>query len=476
MQVACMEFRLAVLFLFLYYIRPQDWVPGMAGFNIIRPMIIAWVWALMSAKARSPVQGLLKTPHDWAMLAYWLWVAWTGPDIVGALTSFFSLVVFYVLTLHSLTSWDRVLGYLKAWNGMLVGVALMALGSLVGFDLTDARSITAINEGRLCIGTWMHNNPNALGHSLAVVPPLSYMLYFWRGGSVGKFVLFPLASVIALACIYETQSKGSFLVSACLMVMIFVIGRPFLVKAFVLSMAATLGVSALSFLPRMSDMGNLRADEGVQGRLMAWELAKTAMEKAPAGWKQFTAYINWYGEIQPKATHSSYVQVGADLGIAGMFFYLLALWVGVRGLITAGRFTRQNDDEERCRRMVLLLLVAYSVSGWMINRTYHTEYFLLVAVAASVHRLYLARLALADGSGNAVSPANEPQSPHAPAEGAVMVPALSREDEEVSLPFPPRGISRLASGWSRIGIGDAAMAGAWTWLTLEIWDYVLVNL
>ncbi len=495
-----MELRAAIFFLFLYYIRPQDWVGGMAGFNIIRPMILIWGWALFASRQRSGVSGILKTPHDWILLAYWAWVVWTAPDAQAALTGFLPLVVFYAFTVHTLVTWERVLTYLKAWNYMLLGVALLAVASLFGLDFTGAVDATAMMEGRLCIGTWMHNNPNALGHSVAVIVPLSYLLYFWRGGPLGRFVVFPLQSALALYCTYQTQSKGAFLVAAFLLLMIFFIGRPPLVKIFVIVLALTLGVSALSFLPRMSSMGSLRSDEGVQGRLMAWELAKTAMERSPAGWKQFVAYINWLGIAEKKATHASYVQVGADLGMTGLFIYLMALWAAFRSTLQAYRLTRENDEQERCRRATMILIVAYAVSGWMINREYHTEYFLLIAVAAAIHRLQQSQEQPAEegnprelpslggltplrlpaavltlpGLQPAMTPLLAVASHSAPLRSHRSPPQAEARREVAGLEAETVALWRQA--WNRIDFLDCTMAALLTWSVLYIWEYILKNL
>lgn len=508
-----MEFRAAVFFLFLYYIRPQDWIGGMAGFNIIRPLIVIWAWALFASRSRSPVPGILRTPHDWCMLFYFGWVLWMGAGEQSAFSGFFPLVVFYAFTVHSLGSWERVTTYLKAWNIMLLGVAMIALASLARIDFTGAVDLTAVNEGRLCIGTWMHDNPNALGHSMAVVMPLSYVFHFWRGKVLGKFVIFPVQSTLALWCIYETQSKGAFLVTGLLMVLLFVVGRPMLVKAFATTVALSLGVSALSFLPRMSQVGNLRADEGVQGRLMAWELAKTAMEQNPAGWKQFIAYINWHGITEAKATHSSYVQVGADLGVQGMAFYLLALWAAYRTTIQAVRACREDDDRERSRRALMMLILAYAASSWMINREYHTEYFLLIAVAAAVHRLCLfeslseqSLSEIGDGEPEKLEPRTSnfehsspsrwaatfrfakilrvsmPQTNYRESPHHRFAPHLAESDNNeraTDMQSDHAGHSRQDYSkalWNRVNSLDLAAAAILTWSVIYIWEYILKNL
>ena len=459
-----MDFIFALLFLATYYIRPQDWLPGLAGANVVRPIIAGWFALLVAGGSRSPMRGILRTPHDWVMIIYYGYVVWNSPAFMGALIGFLSLLAFYLLTVQTLSDWDRVLRYLRWWNGLLLAVAGIGLLSLIGVDLTGGGERTLFNAGRLALGTWLHNNPNALGHSVIVTLPLSYMIYFWRGSAVGRFFIFPLCATLGIACTWATQSKGAFLVGAILCVLVFVVGRPKMVQIGALVMAAILGVGALSFLPRMESMDNLQSDQGVQGRLLAWEIARTVTRNhtTGTGWQTFVAYIDWKdGNVVhrdiPKATHSSYVQVGADLGIYGLFLYLLGLWVALRTLL---RMKAEDDPQERCRRALLLLLVANLISGWMINRQYHTEYFLLIGTAAAMHRLYKVRqdtlvqeaetaaLAAADDSANGVAPM----------------------DGTVPYTRPAKAF------WNRLDLWDLLAGVTMTWLTMEFWDYMLAKL
>jgi hypothetical protein len=496
--------KIAILFIFLYYIRPQDWVQGLAGFNIMRPMIAIWLVALMTSRDQISPRRIMATPHDWLMLLYLAYVVWTAPDSQAAFQGFFPLVVFYAFTVHSLNSWQDVLSYLKAWNFILITLSVIAAASLYGFDLTGAVDLTAQNKGRLCIGTWMHNNPNALAHSVIVVLPLSFLLYFWRGSFMERFFIFPLLSTPALFCAYHTQSKGAFLVGGLLFILLFVVGRPLIVKLFALAVALTAGVSALSFLPRMSEMGNLRADEGVQGRLLAWEVARTTVESYATGlgWKQFIAYINWYGLTERKATHSAYVQVAADLGVYGLFIYLGALWAAFRSTVSVFRYTRENEMEERCRRSILVLLAAYVASSWMINREYHTEYFLIIALAAVLHRLCQTQnnATIQEADLDHVSlPYSVPNAGYlSPFTLSMETPLRSEHGNAgaLALPYtsPPGGrnhaqddVSEIVevvenrmeleiSLWNRLTIVDLAVSAALTWSVIYVWDYILKNL
>jgi hypothetical protein len=479
-----MEFFFALLFLTLYYLRPQDWVPGMAGFEIIRPVVALWLLALVANRSRpSPLPGFARTPHDWVILAYFAYIVFFGG---GSFLEVLPLFAFYALTVQSVNSWPRLQRYLSVWTGLLFALALLGILSTVGIDLTGAQENRNTQLGRLALGTWMHNNPNALGHSIVVVIPAAFLLYFWRGTLTGRFLIFPAMAALAFYCAWMTQSKGAYLVGAALLVIAFVIGKPRWLQITVISAALVVGVSALSFLPRMSDMNNLRADEGVQGRLLAWELARSAERSHPTGvgWKQHVALIPWREGnrhlIVQTATHSSYVQIGADLGRYGLFLYLAGIWCALHSLLV---FKSADTMQERCRRVLLVFLIANVISGWMINRQYHTEYFLLIAATAALHRLKKGEeLAAMETEENPESPSEPPllSKTRSPAEFVrESFGTVKQARQQGDTPaFQPATISPLERKplWNRFGVLDLATCLGMTWLTFWAWDYVLNNL
>ena len=465
-----MEIRIAITFLLLYYLRPQDWVPGIVGYNIIQPfMAMSFVVLAAARSQQSPLRGLVRTPHDWIMLLYLTYVTFTAPDAFEAFKGFLPGVAFYFFAVQSITSWPRLVMYLKWWNFALIAVAALAVLSQFGFDPTNANPITQRMGGRLCLGTWLHRNPNALGHSVVAVIPLSFALYFWRSSINNRMIVFPTIVSLAFYCLWQTQSKGAYVVGGGLIVLMAMTGRNWLSKLIIAAVALTLGLSALSFMPRMTEMGDLRSDEGVMGRLLAWDIARTVSKTNPTGegWKQFHAIIEWEERNQkifvPKATHSSYVQLSADLGRYGLFIYLAGLWCAMRTLIAIRPST---NEQHRCQIALFYLVAATAISNWMINREYHTEYFLLLGACAAMHRLRKAE----DFSPDTVS---DPVSNRA--ETPVSLMTSNRADLQLSdygedgtmLQHPRKAF------WNRFGIADAAITAALTWLTFLTWDYLM---
>lgn len=474
-----MEFFFAILFLLFYYIRPQDWLPGLEGAGLVKPIIGAWLLVLVASRPRpSPLTGIMRTPHDWIMVVYLGYIVVFAD---GAIMAILPFLAFYLLTVQSVNSWSRLLTYLKYWNGALVTLAAIGVLSFYGLDPTGAQDLFYTKMGRLAIGTSMHANPNALGHSIVVATPLSFVLFFWKGSAVSRFLVFPLIAATVFYCAWETQSKGAYLVGGGLLTIALVVGRPKFVQIIAISAALIFGVSALSFLPRMTEMNNLRADEGVQGRLLAWEMARTAVERheTGVGWNKFIAHIPWKEGnrtmVVRMATHSSYVQIAADLGKWGLFLFVAGIWVSIHTLL---RTKTKDVDEERCRMALMILVMSYILSGWMINREYHTEYFLMIAVTAAMHRLRKGdELALADPQ---TTNADSPPSSGLPAYSARNEPilaAVKRAAEKLEpLAFDPgsaRAVGTRKPLWNRFGLFDLACSASLTWLTLQAWDYFM---
>ncbi|MEQ1749539.1 MAG: O-antigen ligase family protein [Prosthecobacter sp.] len=458
-----MDFKAVVLVLLVYFIRPQDWIPALNGVGIVTPIMLV---AIGTMYQRSRTLGykleFFRTPHDWGMLAYYAYVVYTSPDPTGTFKDAFPLFAFYFVTVQALSTTSRLHTYLKAWMWAVFTLGAFGLLSLIGWDFTGAIPMTQSMQGRLALGTWMHNNPNSLGHTLITAIPLAYFLYYWKKNMGAKIFAVGIATS-CFSAIYETQSKGAVVAGFVSVVMSYSFGKSKFVQILLLSAALAGGGAAISLMPRMESMGSLRSDEGIQGRLLAWDQAKISVQNhfTGEGWKSFHAIIKWEKTWISKATHSSYVKIGADLGYPGMFIYIGILWLGVRTLLRA----KPEDDElNRCRQCLFTLIISYIVSNWMIDRAYHTEYFLFMAAIGAFHRLALLNREVKENTEELqeVLPWQLPTMPS-------WLPELRTES------ISAQNMTFKAS-LIRPSAIDAVLALCGTWTVFYIWDYVLKNL
>lgn len=480
-----MDFRAIQLFLFLYFIRPQDWVPGIAGARLVfLNMAAAMVFTILRPGGFS-LKSLLKTPQDWMMLAYFCWVVFTAPEPVDTFQDCKSLYIFYVVTVLALSSWERMGRILSWWTVLLLIVAGLAVGSLFGMDITGAAGITFSQKGRLSLNTWMLNNPNALGHTVIAAIPLTYFALIWRRNTTTSRLLAPAWIVLAGYCVYETQSKGAFLIGAATLAASQIFGRPRIVQVMILVLALTAGSALVKQLPRMQSLS--RSDEGIQARLAAWQNGRDTIKEHPmgVGWKNFVARFRLNKEWIEMAAHGSYVQIGASLGYGGLFLYLGVLYCGFRTLIQA---RTRTADEERVRRMLFCLLFSYTFSNWMIDRAYHTEFFIIAAAIGAFHRLCLAKESVTEEIEEPVDGFLRPAG-H-PVIGINQIVDARSLSHVLATVIPTQPHSGLSMGyeeaaepqevepqlnWTRIGIVDLALTALLLRGVLAAWDYILKN-
>jgi hypothetical protein len=489
LPLVTLSVHVARIILVLYYIRPQDWLPGLAGFNIMKPVTLVGLIALFNRDGGIDFRNWFRTPVDWAMLAYGAYIVFTSTTIIDTFKAFYPMIVYFLLTSQGIQTEGDLTKYLRLWAILLVVLAALAVGSLFGVDLTGARAATDAQQGRLALGTYMHNNPNALGHSVVAAIPLLYVFWFFKQSIVSRLVAV-LVGWLVYYCIEQTESRGAFVVCAGGMLLTFSFGKPKVFQILMVSVALVGGGSVMALMPRAG--GGLRGDEGVQGRMLAWEQARVAMQtnRFGVGYDKFLAYIRWregrYVYVIPKATHGAYIKLGADLGYPGLFFYLLVVAACLRSAILPVRFI-EGAGIRRARDALFLSLAMAAVSGWMIDRAYALEFFLLAGAFSAYHRILLeaeerqrekSRDGQVETADDAETVGVDFSSPVLP--DSVMAAAVPSvvfgPDLQGRLVLPGQEDNRRSRPlWRRLGFIELGAAALFTVTAVYVWDRVLVS-
>ena len=382
-----MDFFAIVLFLSLYYIRPYEWLPLFGSLQLVRVSMVVAIVALLFGDRPIGWRGLFRTPSDWLMLAYFLWIIYASPEKMRAYLFIYNIFTFYWVVVLTLRSTSRILVFLNWWSVFVLFVAALALLSEVGFDPTDTYDIThGRMKDRLILNLGTYNNPNALGHSIVPGVIMLYFIGIWKRPIFTRITT-PLLMALPITCIYLTQSKGAFLSAAITLVCAVSFKRPKAIQIGIVIICATLGVVAIKSLPRMQELSSSKTDEAIQGRVAAFRFGYNIVQHqfCGVGYANFTAKFlekNHYA----KSAHSSYVNIGGELGKTGLCLYLALLYYCFRVLLAAKTTT---DEEERVRRILYVLLISYCVSSWMIDWHNRATYWLMIAAVAAFHRLML---------------------------------------------------------------------------------------
>ena len=515
-----MDLVIVICFLVLYYLRPQEWSGMFATIHFVQIVMLTGVGTLFFRQGGFRLRELFRTPHDWAVLAFWGWMVIASPTHWVTFKESVNLYVFYIVIVQALRSVPRMKIFIGWWTFIIVTVALLALASKWGFDPLDSLEKTMNSmKGRLILNLSIFNNPNALGHSVVPAIPMLYYYLIWKR-PVGLRVLGFGLMLIPLYCIYETVSKGSFLCAAIAFFTTLAFGRPRSVQIGLAVLAVMFGSSALFLLPRMNELSKSKSDEAIQGRVAAFKHGYGLMQRVFRGvgksnWGQeafMTDYIrvpvppkagdsNDKGHYTlkaihyNKAPHSSYVCTGAELGKPGLMLFVAVLYCCLRTTMTAKTST---PDEERIRRMLFVLVISYIVSSWMVDFEYRPTFFMFTAAIAALHRHLTGMLENqqeekeeTETEGESL-PVWHPQLLPQPAvAGAITHPRMSHpllptqsEDHDTQVVGPeteeitvgkeqPKGATGIGWNWNRLGWFDAVAVLALTAMTIRFWAYIM---
>lgn len=483
-----MDFAAVVIFLGFYYVRPQEWIDILSSFHpITLTMAVGLAGVLMKEKGVQ-LRDFFRTPHDWVMYALIGWIVYASPDSWGTWGEVKSYLVFYIVIVQSLTTVARLKLFLTWWTWLILGLAAVALAGNYGFDPLGSQDITVANQNRLCVALSIFANPNALGHNVVPGLIMAYFLFMWGRPifmqQLGFFIL-----LLPAYCVYLTFSKGAFLSGFIAGLTSFIFGRPVVVQILVVWVAITVGWAALFTLPRMEALQrNPARDEGIAQRIKLWQYGWNLYQKEEHG----VGYMNWWAAMYRhmgwiKAPHSSYVQVGGELGKKGFFLYLAVLYVCLRTLITAKTATK---EEERVRRMLFVLVVSYSFSSWMIDFGYRPTYFMFAAACAAFHRILHFREQTVEAAQPEAVPVPQLR-PITPAGATLPLPGLAAvmaavptaavpaptaalaasKTDSAEASAPPRGIR-----WNRIGLIDIAVVFVMVKVAERFWLYAIGNM
>ncbi len=402
--------RIAIL---LWLVRPQDWMSGFGGFQFMQYAMLLAIIGVWRRPEGFTFKMLFHSPADWLALSYLGWIVYTTGDWIGTARALLPFAAFYYCTALTLDSVPRLKGFLNYWVAGLGIVGIFALSTNFGFDLAPGSSdLTSSFGGRLALNTWIFNNPNGLGHGLVALIPLAYVWLIWKRPGGLKLLGFALIAISAYA-VFLTQSKGAYLCGAAALTVVWLFRKPKFLQLTILVVVLTAGVAAIKLLPRMETLSD--KEDGIAGRLMIWQMAYNAMAntKTGEGWKKFEAWVQSeeYGLFK-KATHGSYANIGADLGYAGLFLFVGIMYAGARTIYQTQLDPDESEESAesvRCQRALLSLLSSFATSAWILDRAYHTDYFILAGAIAAFHRL-MSQQVVSEGEAQPAPAADSPQS------------------------------------------------------------------
>jgi hypothetical protein len=379
---------------------------------------------------------------------------------------------------------DRIRKFLTWWTIMIVAVAALALASEVGFDPFQSQDIkNNYMKGRLVLNLSIFNNPNSLAHSVVPSITMIFFMFYWKRNVIYKQIAAALM-IFPLWCIYLTFSKGAFLSGFATVLGTLTFGKPKSAQVLIILLAFAFGWAALFKLPRMGELDKARSDEAIMGRIAAYKFGMLCLSTQKTG----IGYGKWWGEFYKanhftKGPHSSFNMVGAELGRPGLFLFLAIIYSCLRTLMTA---KTTNDEQERLRRVLFVLVLSYGVSSWMIDFGYRPIFFMITATTAAFHRQLWGIKSLAEEEEHhtatlSPSPLARFPLPFNPVPQAATV-SPPPDVSPPSVKAPQVGVDITAESesspafWNRIGFRDIVLILVLNWGVVRYWNYIIYHL
>jgi putative inorganic carbon (hco3(-)) transporter len=373
-----------LLFMVVYFTRPEDWIPGVAYVHLAKITAIVASVALVF----SVLHGHKKLPREvfylsllvgQLFLAAMLSPVWKGGAVQLAL-SFAKILIIVVIMAVVVTTLARLQQLIFVHAG---SVAVMASVAVLKW-----RSVGGRLEGTLG-GNF--GDPNDLALAIIVSLPMCLALLFLTRSWLRKTAC-TLAVVVMLIAVFLTGSRGGFLaliVTAAVFLWEFAVrgGRRYLLALAVVTGAALWLASSGLIVGRLKgtfspneDAGEAYASSQARKELF-WRSVEVTREHplfgvGPGNFMQVSG--DWH------VAHNSYTQMSAEGGIPALILYGLILWSGFKNIRDTKRFASRNRETSLLAKALHASLLGYITGSCFLTLDYAFFPYFFVAYTTAL--------------------------------------------------------------------------------------------
>jgi O-antigen ligase len=387
-----------LLFMFIYFSRPEDWIPGMANVPLAKITIIL---ALLAAalSLRNVRQRMPREMFFLACLAAQLLVGgllspvWRGGAVQGSI-DFAKIVLIFFVIIASVTTIQRLhlLIFTHALSLAVIAAAAVWKGRLIGERL----------EGFL---NGNYADPNDMALAMVISLPLCLALLFLTRNWVVK-IFWSISILVMMYAIFLTGSRGgffAFVAAAAVILWEFAIrGR----RRIFLALAVVAGVivwqlSGGLLADRLT--GTFHGDEEAGAAYASAQSRKQLFWRSIDVTKQhplFGVGVNNFDQVsgQWHTTHNSLTLMSSEGGIPALVLYVLILWCGFKNLRAAKRWVRGKTTPTVLVRALQASLAGFLVGSVFLSVAY--QFFPYILVAYTTALFSIARKSSALSRGN----------------------------------------------------------------------------
>lgn len=390
-QRTTVAYRALLALSFIYFVRPEDYIPGLAYIPIAK---IAGGISLFALVFGVSGQWRTNKPKDLRLLYLlyaWLWLgipfsSWKSNSLTLVLTDCVKLVVVVILVslvVNSLKELRRLLWMQAA------AVMVNALGALLLHKMDDAGRLEGLGNGALF-------NPNDLAINIALNWPICVMFFF---GSRNPFVkgMWGLGLLAMIGAVMMTYSRSGFLALFVGIIVVllefgarggrrWMLALPFLFFVPVVLLAPSHYGARLESIvgtPQAESMDRGSAEARKQLLMKSIEVTATH-PLFGIGIGNFPSYSNMW-----MVTHNTYTEFSAEAGIPAVVIFVLILQKAFQKL----RAVRSNPvlkQDEHLQLVVSALwagLAAYMVGAFFACTARELFPYFMVGYTTALYKI-----------------------------------------------------------------------------------------
>ena len=385
-----MTYPITLLFIFLVFWRPQEWlIPWMYGWPLLQVLTAISILGLMIGISER-TERFPKTPAVW--LAVGLWFASIMSHIAhgyfqGILDTYldtFKISLLLILLLVVINDANRARGVILMF---LLASIIMSVNALMqqstGHGFADSTPLWVPDEK---LGGWksrsqffgIFGDANDLGQFLVATSPLVFA-YPRRLSAFSLLACSGVAYFIFMALL-STGSRGSLVALISIIVTVIIMQFP---RRWVPYLAA---VGLLGGLVMCAVQGSSLLDMSARERVDFWGLGNQAFKAHPL----FGIGYGMFWEVAgDRAAHNAFVLCYTEMGVFGYWFWFSLLQLGIIGCWrTRVAFTRPRNGAQRYMKRLaglsIAALVGYSVGAYFLSRAYTFPYFFLFGLTTAI--------------------------------------------------------------------------------------------
>lgn len=370
-----MTFVLLLCYLAIIYLRPAEWIPLFAGWQLMDITMLGTVFFLFLVLALTKGSSLVRIPHNRLMMGLFIVImlsqaahGYVGGAIHAATTFLVNMITYFLIV--NIVNTQRKF-HVALWALVILTSLLAWQGHVQATTGIGWAGQGTVEDGRI---TWIgiFNDPNDLALAFVIVVPLLLALIF--GPSFIGYKWLPMALIGLLVYgIYLTNSRGG------LLALMAAVGYFFIRRSKHRLLGGVMGgaVALLVFLFGPSRLGMISAEEdSAAGRLDAWYYGFQLLKGSPL----FGAGHNMFTDDYPMTAHNSFVLAFAELGLVGFFCWVGLLYVTFKGLGLVEKHLRLWPYAIGLEAG----LVGFCAAAFFLSRTYILIPYLLVALSAAL--------------------------------------------------------------------------------------------